>query len=687
MYNKTVGIYMPTHNRLELLKEALNSVINQTYQNFKLIIVNDGSSDGTRDYLNTLVDPRISVIHHKTPQGACTSRNKAIAALDTELVTGLDDDDVFLPHRLEQLLSVYNDKYSFVCSGYFWDYGAHKKALFKDDRVISLSDAFDLNQCSNQILVKRDRIIAVECFDPNIPALQDHDLWVRLIAKYGVAYRTGDASYIVNDDHSLERISSVKNKLNAIAMFEKKHDALMSDRNKANFEFYKAKIRGDDFGFFDFIKSTKFGLVGLKSRQYISQYFKTASKLRLSYLQTGKLGKDNLFQWFLNALMPLLATGGPGASRVILLSSCIFFLGAEESSSFSGDFFIVMLLNTAFCQCYGFFLLKPILVNNFKSISTQSVSGLIVSLSSLYLISVIGLVSEFIYSAILLIVLHFYYLYRYQNISLQNFKSLALSEVLISLLCLICPYVFYSFNIQMIAVPYFIYTLASILGLLTVLINRTSTKSNEIFKVPFKSIKNISISLTASVFAIFMLPASVKSIVEPEVVSIIALAISCISIMMLIPRTYANKIMKKLADKQLNIDQFENYLKVYSKLTIYSSIFGLIITIAYLYSLSFQPGLLFIFIPMCVAAILVFSQHGFISLTIMSLHGEEAKVAKLNLFVLLITAFLSILLLNLESADHLLYLVVIVACASFSFRNSLALKAVRTNLAVKKDFV
>ncbi|WP_182440228.1 glycosyltransferase [Colwellia sp. RSH04] len=288
---------MPTHNRVDLLKKAVESVLGQTYQNFKLVIVNDGSSDGTQEYLELLNDERISFIQHNSPMGACRSRNDAIRSLDTELITGLDDDDIFLPNRLEELLSVYDEKFSFVCSGYFWDYGAHKKALFKDSREISLSDAFDLNQCSNQILVNRERALAVGGFDESLPALQDHDLWIRLIAEFGTAYRLGKPSYVVNDDRSFERISSRTNKLNAIAIFEKKHDALMSDRNKENFIFYKRKVQGDSFTFSELIKSRGDGLLTLKFRQFFSKNFKSLSLARLSYLRTGSFFYSFLEIW------------------------------------------------------------------------------------------------------------------------------------------------------------------------------------------------------------------------------------------------------------------------------------------------------------------------------------------------------------------------------------------------------
>jgi glycosyltransferase involved in cell wall biosynthesis len=320
MYTKPVGIYMPTHNRVELLKKAIASLQAQSYQNFKLIVVNDGSTDDTQMFLESLTDSRISFIEHKKPLGACCARNAAIASLDTELVTGLDDDDVFLPCRLADLLSVYNEKYAFVCSGYFWDYGAYKKALFTKDREISLSDAFDLNQCSNQILVNRQRVLDVAGFDENIPALQDHDLWVRLINEFGSAFRLGKPSYIVNDDRSFERISSVENKLNAIALFETKHSGLMSKRNKENFMFYKIKVSGGSFSFLNFVKSVRFGLLGLKSRFFFSKYFKRLSETRLIYLRTGNFSK------FFLSLLNSIFTIKEFMVLIILFSILLYFI-------------------------------------------------------------------------------------------------------------------------------------------------------------------------------------------------------------------------------------------------------------------------------------------------------------------------------------------------------------------------
>lgn len=97
MIDELISIYIPTHNRIELLKKAINSVLEQTYTNWELIVVNDASTDNTEEYLKKISssDSRIRYFTNETPKGACYSRNIAIKNSSGKYITGLDDDDVF----------------------------------------------------------------------------------------------------------------------------------------------------------------------------------------------------------------------------------------------------------------------------------------------------------------------------------------------------------------------------------------------------------------------------------------------------------------------------------------------------------------------------------------------------------------------------------------------------------------
>ncbi len=94
-----VSILLPTYNRLSYLPRAVNSVFNQTYQDWELIIWDDGSTDETGGYCQTLQDPRIQYFWHEN-RGVAFARNQAIGHASGEYLAFLDSDDEWLPEKL-----------------------------------------------------------------------------------------------------------------------------------------------------------------------------------------------------------------------------------------------------------------------------------------------------------------------------------------------------------------------------------------------------------------------------------------------------------------------------------------------------------------------------------------------------------------------------------------------------------
>ncbi len=98
-------IVIPTKNRRALLERALTSVLTQTYTAYRIVIINDGSVDGTHEYLDQLNDSRIKVIHNKESHGVNAARNIAFKTLqEGEWAVPLDDDDTFLPGAFESIV-------------------------------------------------------------------------------------------------------------------------------------------------------------------------------------------------------------------------------------------------------------------------------------------------------------------------------------------------------------------------------------------------------------------------------------------------------------------------------------------------------------------------------------------------------------------------------------------------------
>jgi glycosyltransferase involved in cell wall biosynthesis len=101
-----VSVVLPTHNRVQLLGRALESVLAQTLTNIEVLVIDNASTDGTTEYLSSLADPRLRVIRVNGKLGASAARNVALRQARGEFVSFQDDDDVWLPQKLATQLSV-----------------------------------------------------------------------------------------------------------------------------------------------------------------------------------------------------------------------------------------------------------------------------------------------------------------------------------------------------------------------------------------------------------------------------------------------------------------------------------------------------------------------------------------------------------------------------------------------------
>ena len=97
-----VSVIIPTHNRGQLLVRAIQSVLAQTFSDFEIIVVDDGSIDNTKEVVRGFKDPRIRFFHHEQNRGPSAARNTAIRAARGRYVTFLDSDDEYAPEKLQE---------------------------------------------------------------------------------------------------------------------------------------------------------------------------------------------------------------------------------------------------------------------------------------------------------------------------------------------------------------------------------------------------------------------------------------------------------------------------------------------------------------------------------------------------------------------------------------------------------
>ena len=184
-----VSVYMPTKNRLPLMRKAVASVLGQTHRDIELIVVDDGSTDESVAFLTEAAarDTRLRFIRNETSKGAQVSRNAAIKAAQGEFLTGIDDDDEFEPYRIEAFVN-------------FWkmldERGVETALLYAQDRLYSDGEAVgytrkigsvterDLiarNHIGNQVFAPRQAFLDAGAFDESMPAWHDLDLFIRLL--------------------------------------------------------------------------------------------------------------------------------------------------------------------------------------------------------------------------------------------------------------------------------------------------------------------------------------------------------------------------------------------------------------------------------------------------------------------------------------------------------------------------
>ncbi|MBO9187998.1 glycosyltransferase family 2 protein [Rhizobium sp. L80/93] len=227
-----VTVYLPTKNRLELFKQALLSIQSQTYSDIEIIVIDDGSEDGTLEYLNeqTKLDDRIVAIVNRVSQGAARARNKAILHASGEFITGLDDDDQFAPDRVSSLLGAWqtlNAMGGEMPVALFTDSligkpGQLRATTDRKDTVVFL-DLFRHNYVGNQVFCETSTLRNVGGFDESMPALEDLELWMRLLKDGGRMVRCAGHSYVCLIDDRPRISSNKKNHIIATKHIFMKH--------------------------------------------------------------------------------------------------------------------------------------------------------------------------------------------------------------------------------------------------------------------------------------------------------------------------------------------------------------------------------------------------------------------------------------------------------------------------------
>jgi len=189
-----VSVVIPTYNRAPLVGRAIQSVLQQTYQGFEVIVVDDASSDHTGEVIRGLGDPRIRCIRHGRNRGGSVARNTGIEASAAEYVAFLDSDDEWLPRKLEAQLAALSKGGSnvvMVYTGICFVNASGQVLRSRRARHAGKLDELLLERnvigTTSSALIAKSALEDVGAFDERLPSRQDIDLWIRISRRGRIA--------------------------------------------------------------------------------------------------------------------------------------------------------------------------------------------------------------------------------------------------------------------------------------------------------------------------------------------------------------------------------------------------------------------------------------------------------------------------------------------------------------------
>jgi glycosyltransferase involved in cell wall biosynthesis len=274
-----ISVVIPTHNRPERIKKAIKSVLNQTFQDFEIIVVDDGIKVRAEKEVKSFSDSRIRYIQHEKNKGGSAARNTGIKNAKADWVAFLDDDDEWLSEKLEKQVNQI-DKYKnkvdyFFCAIEFYNEKTKKYKIKKYDNInigIFFKEilAYKIKPYTPTLIVKRDVLMDAGLFDENLPSNQETELMIRVSKKHNGCYLNEvlakanflDEEHIGGDLNRriVGREMVVKKHLNDFSKFPKilsKHYEALGSLHRYKFNYERAK--------FYYVKSWKHDLKNYKN--------------------------------------------------------------------------------------------------------------------------------------------------------------------------------------------------------------------------------------------------------------------------------------------------------------------------------------------------------------------------------------------------------------------------------------
>jgi len=194
-----VSAIIPAYNRADFLPRSMGSVLNQTFRDLELVVVDDGSTDNTKAVVKEIArkDERVKYIWQPNFGGPAGPRNTGIKNARGKYVAFLDSDDEWMNTKVEEQVKVFENSSSdtgFVACNYLLKRGnsvvRYKLPIFANKRLFEKLLEHDFIGTATIVMIKKDILEEVGGFDENLECGEDTDLWLRIAEKYKFALAT-----------------------------------------------------------------------------------------------------------------------------------------------------------------------------------------------------------------------------------------------------------------------------------------------------------------------------------------------------------------------------------------------------------------------------------------------------------------------------------------------------------------
>ena len=236
-----ISVIIPTYNRANLIKRSAESVLNQTYTNLELIIVDDGSTDNTKEVIASINDERVIYVKQEN-KGCCAARNNGINLARGKYIAFQDSDDVWLSDKLEKQIKKAIETNADVIFCKVFTFGNLRKRIQPKQYKDGLLNKRELPVgICGQTLFGKAKVFSNNKFDTTLKGLEDFEILLRLIKKDYSIYCLDDAlvEYYVQQDsittNSEKQIKILENILQKSQLADELYNQLKSLPRKLNY--------------------------------------------------------------------------------------------------------------------------------------------------------------------------------------------------------------------------------------------------------------------------------------------------------------------------------------------------------------------------------------------------------------------------------------------------------------------